>query len=153
VRRIGRNGRTIAARLPNRFVARVGVASALGLVLESAAQEETMANKVFAIITDSDREQALEVGLVYPTNCARNKWLDEVKVIFFGPSEKLAAFDAEVQDRVRQMKSYGIEVLACKWCSDRMGITRELEAQGITVVGVGPLISQLIKDGWAQLTF
>jgi hypothetical protein len=76
-----------------------------------------------------------------------------IKVIFFGPSEKLAAFDAEVQDRVRQLKSYGVEVLACKWCSDRMGITKQLEAQGITVVGVGPVISQLIRDGWAQLTF
>jgi hypothetical protein len=55
-----------------------------------------MSDKVFAIITDTDREQALEVGLVYPLNCAKNKWLEEVKVIFFGPSEKLAAFDKEV---------------------------------------------------------
>jgi hypothetical protein len=112
-----------------------------------------MANKVFALITDTDREQALEVGLIYPLNCARNKWLDDVKVIFFGPSEKLAAFDTQVQDKIKEMKNSGIEVLACKWCSDRMGITSELEAQGITVVYVGPVISQLIKDGWAQLTF
>ena len=112
-----------------------------------------MANKVFAIITDSNREQALEVGLVYPMNCAKNKWLDEVKVIFIGPSEKLAAFDTQVQEKIKEMKSYGVEIFACKWCSDRMGITSQLEAQGITVVYVGPIISQLIKDGWAQLTF
>jgi hypothetical protein len=112
-----------------------------------------MANKVFAIITDADREQALEVGLVYPMNCAKNKWLDEVKVIFFGPSEKLAAFDTQVQEMIRETKNCGVEVIACKWCSDRMGITKQLEAQGITVLYVGPLISQLIKDGWAQLTF
>ena len=112
-----------------------------------------MANKVFAIITDTDREQALEVGLVYPLNCAKNKWLEEVKVIFFGPSEKLAAFDKQVQEKVKEIKSYGVEVLACKWCSDRMGITAQLEAEGINVVYVGPIISQLIKDGWAQLTF
>jgi hypothetical protein len=112
-----------------------------------------MANRVFAIISDSDREKALEVGLVYPLNCAKNKWLDEVKVIFFGPSEKLAAFDTQVQEIIKEMKSCGVEVLACKWCSDRMGISPQLEAQGITVVYVGPIISQLIKDGWAQLTF
>jgi len=112
-----------------------------------------MANKVFAIVTDSDREQALEVSLVYPMNCAKKKWLDEVKVIFFGPSEKLAAFDTQVQERIKEMKDCGVEVLACKWCSDRMGITQQLEAQGIIVVYVGPVISQLIKDGWAQLTF
>ena len=112
-----------------------------------------MANKVFAIIANADREQALEVSLVYPLNCAKNKWIEEVKVIFFGPSEKLAAFDVQVQDKIKEMKSYGIEILACKWCADRMSITSQLEAQGITVVYVGPIISQLIKDGWAQLTF
>jgi hypothetical protein len=112
-----------------------------------------MTNKVFAIITDADREQALEVGLVYPLNCAKNKWLEEVKVIFFGPSERLAAFDKQVQEKIQEMKSYGVEVLACKWCSDRMGISQQLEAQGINVLYVGPVISQLIKDGWAQLTF
>ena len=112
-----------------------------------------MANKVFALICTSDREVALEVGLVYPRNCAKNKWLDEVKVIFFGPSEKLAAFDTEVQSRIKECKDFGIDVLACKWCADRMGITPQLEAQGIKVVYVGSVISQLIKDGWAQLTF
>lgn len=112
-----------------------------------------MANKVFAIISDDDREQALEVSLVYPMNCAKNKWLDEVKVIFFGPSEKLAAYDNEVQDKIKQMIGYGIEVLACKWCADRMGVTPQLEAQKINVVYVGPIISQLIREGWAQLTF
>ena len=56
-----------------------------------------MAKKVFALISTSDREVVLEVGLIYPLNAAKNKWLDEVKVIFFGPSEKLAAYDTEVQ--------------------------------------------------------
>ena len=112
-----------------------------------------MTDKVFAIITDSDREKALEVGLVYPLNCAKNKWLNEVKVIFFGPSEKLAAFDEQVHEKIQEMKNYGIEVLACKWCSDRMGITSQLESRGITVVYVGTIISRLIKEGWAQLTF
>ena len=112
-----------------------------------------MASSVFVIVTDCDREKALEVGLIYPLNCAKNTWLDEVKVIFFGPSEKLAAFDMKVQEKIKEMKDYGVEVLACKWCSDRIGITPQLEAQGIKVVYVGPIISQLIKNGWAQLTF
>ncbi len=112
-----------------------------------------MATKVFVIVADADREKALEVGLVYPLNCAKFKWLDEIKVIFFGPSEKLAAYDSQVQARIKDIKSYGVEVFACKWCADRMDITPQLEAQGITVLYVGPVISQLIKDGWAQLTF
>ena len=44
-----------------------------------------MANKVFVILSSGDREVALEVGLVYPLNAATKGWMDEVKVIIFGP--------------------------------------------------------------------
>ena len=112
-----------------------------------------MATKVFVILSTADREVALEVGLIYPLNAAKNKWMDEVKVIFFGPSEKVAAYDSEVQGRIKELQSYGVEVIACKWCADRMKITTILEEAGIQVVGVGPVISQLLKDGWVSLTF
>ncbi|MFC1931393.1 DsrE family protein [Chloroflexota bacterium] len=112
-----------------------------------------MANKVFVILSSGDREVALEVGLVYPYNAATKDWMDEVKVIIFGPSEKIAASDAEVQARLKELLKAGIEVMACKWCADRMGITDKLEAAGIKVVYVGSIISDLLKEGWASLTF
>lgn len=82
-----------------------------------------MPSKVFALVSSADREVALEVGLVYPLNAAKKGWMDEVKVIFFGPSEKVAANDAEVQGKIKELLEAGVEVLACKWCADRMGIT------------------------------
>ena len=112
-----------------------------------------MAIKLFALISSADREVALEVGLIYPLNAAKKKWLDEVIVIFFGPSEKLAAYDIEVQGKIKELLENGIEVIACKWCSDRMNITPLLENFGVRVEYVGSIITQLIKDGWAQLTF
>ena len=112
-----------------------------------------MASKVFALVSSSDREVALEVGLVYPLNAAKNRCMEEVKVIFFGPSEKLAANDTEVQGKIKELLDTGVEVLACKWCSDRMGTTEKLEAIGVKVVYVGSIISDLLKDGWASLTF
>ena len=112
-----------------------------------------MANKVFVILSSGDREVALEVGLVYPLNAAIKKWMDEVKVIIFGPSEKLAACDTEVQEKLKELQGAGVEVMACKWCADRMNITAPLEKTGIKVVYVGSIISQLLKDGWAPLTF
>jgi hypothetical protein len=112
-----------------------------------------MATKLFVILGTGDREVALEVGLVYPFHAANEKWMDEVKLIIFGPSEKLAAYDMEVQARLKELSGVGVDVIACKWCSDRMGISDLLEKAGIKVVYVGPIISQLIKDGWASLTF
>jgi len=112
-----------------------------------------MANKVFVMLSSGDREVALEVGLIYPLNAAKNKWMDEVKIIIFGPSEKIAAYDTKVQDRIKECQELGIEVLACKWCSDRMEVSEKLESLGIKVLYVGPVISDLLKDGWASLTF
>ena len=112
-----------------------------------------MATRVFVVLSSGDREVALEVGLVYPLNAAKKKWMEEVKLIIFGPSEKVAAYDAEIQGRIKELLEAGIEVMACKWCADRMNITGILDDAGIKVVYVGSIMSELLKDGWASLTF
>ncbi len=112
-----------------------------------------MADKVFVILSSQDREVLLEVGFTYPFNTAVHGWMDEVKIIFFGPSEKLVVNDVEVQGRLKEALDAGIHVMACKWCADRMGIADDLEALGIEVLYVGPVISELLKSGWASLTF
>ena len=112
-----------------------------------------MATKVFILLSSGDKEVALDVGLVYPLNAVKNKWMDEVKVIIFGPSEKLAAYDVEVQEKLKELQEAGIEVIACKWCADKLNITSAIEKTGIKVAYVGSIISQLLKDGWASLTF
>jgi hypothetical protein len=112
-----------------------------------------VADKVFIIITSQDKEVVLEPGLLYPFNAATKGWMEEVNVIFFGPSEKLAAADREVQTRIAELMSAGIRVMACKKCSDGFGVTETLEGMGVDVLYVGDVISQLLKDGWASLTF
>ena len=72
-----------------------------------------MASKVFVMLSSADREVALEVGLVYPLNAKKKGWMEEVKVIIFGPSEKVAANDAEVQARLKECREAGVEVMAC----------------------------------------
>lgn len=79
--------------------------------------------------------------------------MEEVKIILFGPSERLVVTDKEVQDRLKEAPDQGINVIACKWCSDRMGSTEDLETLGIEVSYVGPTISELHRTGWASLSF
>ena len=112
-----------------------------------------MASKVFVVVSSGDPDVALEVGLVYPLNAKKEGWMDEVKVIFFGPSEKLVAYNTQVQERIRELQEAGIEVLACIWCAERMNITEVIEGLGVPVLSVGPIISQMLKDGWASLSF
>jgi hypothetical protein len=112
-----------------------------------------MATKLFILLSSGDKEVALEVGLVYPLSVAKNKWMDEVKVILYGPSEKLAAYDVEVQEKLKELQENGIEVMICKYCADKMNITGILEENGFKVIYVSPIIAQMLKDGWASLTF
>ena len=121
--------------------------------LQIIDRENDVADKVFVVITSQDRGVVLEPGLLYPFNAATKGWMEEVKIIFFGPSEKLAAADPEVRDRIREAIAAGIQVMACKKCSDGFGLTETLEALGVEVVYVGGVISELLKDGWASLTF
>ena len=112
-----------------------------------------MSAKVFVVVSSGDKEVILEPGFLYPLNAVKKNWMDEVKVIIFGPSEKVVADDLEIQGQVAELKAVGVEVIACKWCADRWNITEKLEAAGIKVEYVGSIMSQLLKDGWASLTF
>lgn len=112
-----------------------------------------MANKLFVILASGDRDVALEMALFYPVTVAKEKYLDEVKLILFGPSEKLVASDKKVQKRIKKLQEAGVAISACKYCSDRMGVSDKLEELGITVEYVSKGIAQMIKDGWASLSF
>ena len=91
--------------------------------------------------------------MTYPFNAAAQGWMEEVKIILFGPSERLAVHDLEVQGRLKEAMAAGIDVMACQWCSDRMGISDALRELGIEVLPVGPVMSRLLKEGWASLSF
>lgn len=112
-----------------------------------------MANRLFVILASGDKDVALEVALFYPVTLAKEKYMDEVKVILFGPSEKLVARDKQVQKRIKTLQKAGVKISACKYCSDRMGVSDKLAELGITVEYVSSGIAQMLKDGWFSLTF
>ncbi len=112
-----------------------------------------MANKLFVLLASGDKDVALEMALFYPVTVAKEKCMEEVKVILFGPSEKLVAHNKNVQKRIKTLQEAGVEILACKYCSDRMGVSEILEEMGIKVEYVSLRIAQMLKDGWASLSF
>ncbi len=51
------------------------------------------------------------------------------------------------------MMADGVEVLACKACADRLGVSEDLEALGINVFYVGVALTEMLKGGWRTLTY
>jgi hypothetical protein len=73
--------------------------------------------------------------------------------VVWGPSSKLLAGDLELQEGIRQMKEAGVELLACKACSDMYGVSDKLAALGVDVKYMGVPVTDMLKSGWTSLTF
>jgi hypothetical protein len=110
-------------------------------------------DKVFMILTSGDKEVHKEVGFKYAPNALKHKWMDQVRVILWGPTERLAAEDAEFQRQVQELIAQGVEVYACKACSDSYGVSEKLALLDIKVQYVGILVTEMLKEGWYQLSF
>ena len=110
-----------------------------------------MTSKILVIISTAEKEKAL-TGVMYAVNAQKNKWVDDVKVIFFGPFENLICEDEEVVAAASQLLDFETPI-ACKFLSDRDGISEKLDEFGFNVQYVGSIISDNIKEGYVPLVF
>lgn len=110
-----------------------------------------MASKVMVIVSTAEKDKAL-TGIMYAVNAQKNKWVDDLKVIFFGPFENLVCEDEEVAKAASRLLEYETPI-ACKFLSDRDGISETLEKMGVNVDYVGALISGYIEEGYTPMVF
>ena len=110
-----------------------------------------MTSKILVIISTAEKEKAL-TGIMYAVNAQKNQWIQDVKVIFFGPFENLICKDEEVATAASQLLDFETPI-ACKFLSDRDGISEKLDEFGFDVQYVGSIISDNIKDGYVPLVF
>lgn len=116
-----------------------------------------MVNGLLVIITSGEEamEKAL-TGLLYAVNAKKNNWIENVNLMFFGPSERMitkAEPGSEVSKFLKQAFDLGIAPIACRAISEGQNITTELEELGLSVEYVGPIVSSFIKKDYQVLTF
>jgi hypothetical protein len=90
---------------------------------------------------------------MYTHNAKEAGWFDEVTLIIWGPSSRLLASDKELEKKVKEMISSGIDVKACKACADLYGVSDEISEMGIEVKYMGKPLSDMLKSDWKVLTF
>ena len=110
-----------------------------------------MSSKLLVIIATGDREKVL-TGLMYAKNTIKYGWIEDVKVMFFGPSENLLVNDTDVTNSAAELAGLG-QPIACKFLSDRDGLSERIEDMGITVDYVGAIIADLIKEGYTPMVW
>ena len=110
-----------------------------------------MSSKILVIISTGESEKAA-TGLMYARNAIRFKWMDEVEVIFIGPSERLLVEDEAIIEAVKDFPDFQ-NTKVCKFLSDRDGISEKIADMGLTVDYVGPIISAFINEGYIPMVF
>ncbi len=119
----------------------------------SLAAERADPSRLLVVWSSGDRDVALNMVFMYTYNAKKNAWWENIRFLIWGPSSKLLSVDKELQQEIRKMKEAGIELLACKACADRYGVSEALQGLGIEVKYMGEGLTDMLKGGWTTLTF
>ena len=104
-------------------------------------------NALLILWTSGDRELAINMAFMYGLNSRLKGWWDEVTLLVWGPSSPLLVKDAELQQKVADMKAAGVRVIACKKCAENYGIVDQISALGLEVFYVGEFLTAWMKSG------
>ena len=111
-----------------------------------------MESKILVIISSSDAGKA-RTGAMYAINALKHGWLEDVKIIFFGPAQDLLLEDAELQNYIKEYQTMEETAVACKYISDRDKKSEQISELGIKVEYVGKMISDYILDGYIPMVW
>ena len=109
--------------------------------------------KVFIIWSSADRDVAMNMVFMYARNSKLKGWWDQVRLVVWGPSAALLVEDGELQSELAKAAEAGVELLACRACADRYGVADRLTELGVKVIYMGVPLTEMLKTGWASLTF
>lgn len=122
---------------------------------ESIAQEKKSVDtsKLLVVWTSGDREVAQKMVFMYTLNAKKQGWFDQVRLLIWGPSSRLISEDKELQEYLAKIKDAGVELQACKACSDMYGVSQKLTDMGVDVKYMGKPLTEMLKSDWVTLTF
>ena len=108
-------------------------------------------SRLAVLWTTADNEAAEYMVFMYTKNAKMMGWFDVVRLIVWGPSARELADNPELQGMVKEMMDLGVEVAACRECTERYGVSDALELLGIEVISIGEPFSHMLKSGWKVL--
>ncbi len=108
--------------------------------------------KLHILWTNADETAFDLMVAMYARNAKLERWWDEVVLIIWGSTARLAAESEVARQRIRELVQVGVAVSACKACADRLGVAEELRALGVEVKYWGEDLTRLLKDGERLLT-
>lgn len=119
-----------------------------------AAPTQDRASRLAIVWTSGDPDVAHRMALMYANGAKSRGWFDEVRLVVWGPSQRLLVGDKDIRAYVDRLREAGVVVEACLACADSYGIADDLRSLGLEVKYMGEPLSNFLKDDdWSVLTF
>jgi len=120
----------------------------------AAATEQQSSDDALTIVwTSGDPDVAHRMVLMYAGAAKRQGWFGDVRIIIWGPSQRLVVADKDIRAKITTLMEHGAVVEACLACSDSYGVTDDLRGFGVTVKYMGVPLSDDLKSGRHVITF
>ena len=107
---------------------------------------------LFILWTNDHIITAEKMVFMYGINSLLKGWWEEVTLIIWGATAKLASEDERIQEKIREALKAGMHITACKACADQLGVTESLEKMGVEVKYWGEPLTQILKSKESLLT-
>ena len=109
--------------------------------------------KLHVLWTTGEKDVAIRMIFQYLVNAKANGWWDEINLIIWGPSAKLAAEDEEIQAEVRMCIESGMTIQACHVCTESYEVTKKIVKLGIDVRLMGEIFTEYLQGPDTVITF
>jgi len=110
-------------------------------------------NNLLIVWTNGDKEVATKFPLLYGSVILERGYWEIAHLMLWGPSIKLAAFDPQIREKLKEIQDTGVTMSACIVCVEDYDAIKELEELNIQIVHTGELLTTSLKsDEWAVMT-
>ena len=109
-------------------------------------------SKLHILWTNDNVHTSNMMVLMYATNSMLHRQWDNVIVILWGPTAKLAAEDELIQHQIKASIHAGVKFSACATCARQFGVQEKLESLGIEVIPWVEPLTEIIKNKEFLLT-
>ena len=107
---------------------------------------------LYILWTNADVEVAEKMVFMYGVNSLLKEWWEEVTIILWGPTVKLATENETVKKLISKALDAGVNMSACRSCAEMYGLVGDIEAQNVEVIYWGEPLTDLLKNNEKLLT-
>ncbi|MGC9151832.1 MAG: DsrE family protein [Microbacter sp.] len=108
--------------------------------------------KLNILWTTDNKETFFNMLSMYVINAKKRALWQEINVIIWGASSKLAGTDTEVQAKIVEMMAQGVTVEACLACAENLGVSESLSKLGVNLRSMGQPLTDYLKADEKILT-